>query len=137
MYPFYLHDTRRYNSMSLYEYPFILRAMFLLSRICQSKNGPFRPFRLKPKSGFRSQSKKSFFDTGFFDCLFRLADPVEKRHPVEKYLPVEKFSRKSLFEPIASLMPPQKHTYTPTHPQQVPHSIITQQDRRWLGCYQC
>ena len=35
-------------------------------------------FRLKPKSGFLTQSKKGFFDSTFFDGEFRLADPVEK-----------------------------------------------------------
>ena len=35
-------------------------------------------FRLKPKSGFLTQSKKGFFDSTFFDWDFRLADPVEK-----------------------------------------------------------
>ena len=35
-------------------------------------------FRLKPKSGFLTQSKKGFFGSIFFDGEFRLADPVEK-----------------------------------------------------------
>ena len=71
---------------------------------------------MKPKSGFLAQSKKGFFGSTFFDCVFRLGDPVEKvvffhwicqsKNSVEKVLHL-------FFEPIASLIPP---PYTPTRP---------------------
>ena len=62
---------------------------FLCSRSFQSKTGPFR---LKPKSGFLTQSKKSF-STGS-------ASP--------------KSQSKTCFEAIASLNPPQ-HTHPHAH----------------------
>ena len=35
-------------------------------------------FRLKPKSGFLTQSTEDFLDSTFFGRVFRLGDPVEK-----------------------------------------------------------
>ena len=68
-------------------------------------------FRLKPKSGFLTQSKK-----GFFDWI------LQSKNSVEKVLHV-------FFEPIASLIPPPNthpHGHTATHPYQVPHRSIIQ-----------
>ena len=75
----------------------------------------------------RSFRKSVFFLSAFFDCAIRLQTQSKKS------------IRKRVFGPIASLIPPQ-HTqaHTPIHPCQVPHSSITQQQRRrWLGCYHC
>ena len=71
-------------------------------------------FRLKPQSGFLTQSKKGFFDSTFFDWILR------SKNSVEKVLHV-------FFEPIASLIPPPNthpHGHTATHPYQVPHCSI-------------
>ena len=82
--------------------------------------------RLKPKSGFLTQSKKAqLFSTENSDWRIQSKNSTfstgsASRKTQSKKLPVEKFSRKSLrlfFEPIASLLQPQNthlHAHTPT-----------------------
>ena len=55
------------NGLSLFR-------LFLTQPDLSVENGLFR---LKPTSGFLTQSKRSFFDSTFFDRVFRLGDPVK------------------------------------------------------------
>ena len=86
------------------------------------KNG--RGCRLNSKRGFLTKSKKGFFDSTFFDFVFRPEDPVEKFHffgwIYQSKNSVEKVSH-LLFQLIASLIPPQHtddHTSIPGTIQQ-------------------
>ena len=102
-----------------------------------SENGRFR---LKAKSGFLTQSKKSlraFSTQFFFDGVFPSGGSSRKTWHFRLDLPVEKISRKGftcVFLTHRIAYPTIKHT--PTHPYQVPHSSTIQQRRRLLG-YQC
>ena len=77
-------------------------------------------FRLKPKSGFRTQSKRAFSTQ-----LFSTENPdwrIQSKSFVEKVLHV-------FFEPIASPIPSSNthlHGHTAIHPYQVPHCSIIQ-----------
>ena len=84
--------------------------------------------RLKPKSGFRTQSKKIYFDSTFFDRVFRLMPSFTTGGSSRKTLlsrldlPVEKlrlksFTRVLLTHRIAHPTP----MHMPTHPYQVPY----------------
>ena len=102
---------------------------FLHSRIRQSEKAIFdwRPnrasytvekelFRLSDstRTSGRQQSRR-------FDWMLRSNCPVEK-----------------VYEPIASLTPPQKHKHAHTSIPVPPiNSCILQRRRRWLGCYHC
>ena len=74
---------------------------------------------MRPKLGFLTQSKKGFFDSTFFDRVFRLGDPLEKLDVFDWICQSKNSVEKKLhlfFEPIASLIPPQKkhpHAHTP------------------------
>ena len=87
-------------------------------------------FRLKPQSGFLTQSKKGF-STHFFlieNFDWRIQSKkssfstLQSKNSVENGLHV-------YFEPIASLIPPPNtnpHGHTATHSYQVPHCSIIQ-----------
>ena len=89
---------------------------FLIQSDFSVENGLFR---LKPKSSFLTQSKKGFFDSTFFDWVFRLADPVEK-------LSRKSFTRIFWTDRIVHPTTKHPHGHTTTHPYQVPHCSIIQ-----------
>ena len=83
--------------------------------------------RLKPKSGFFTQSKKAFStqlsSTENSDWRIQSKNWIlQSKNSVEKVLHV-------FFQPIASPIPPPNthpHGHTATHPYQVPHCSIIQ-----------
>ena len=79
------------------------------------------------KGLFRLTFFRLSFSTGGSSRSLRVC---QSKNSVEKVLHL-------LYEPIASLIPPQTPTHTPTHPYQVPHSSTIQQRRRFLGYYCC
>ena len=101
----YIHRLGRRRNEGFFLRPFLMQSDLSV------ENGLFR---LKPKSGFLTQSKK-----GFFDREFRLADPVEKLDFYDWILQSKNSGEKVshvFFEPIASLIPPPNthpHGHTP------------------------
>ena len=87
--------------------------------------------RLNPKSGILKSRKRDLstqlFSTG--SHTFSTRSPSRKTQS-------KKFST-CFLNPSHRSSHHKTHTYTPTHPYQVPHSSIIQQRRRWLGYHCC
>ena len=84
-------------------------------------------FRLEPKSGFLTQSKRSFFDSLCFDRVFRLGDPVEKVTSSTGSASRKTRSKKiytCFFDPSHLISPPNTHPTRPhTHTRY--HSTVS------------
>ena len=79
-------------------------------------------FRLKPKSGFLTQSKKGFFDSTFFDGEFRLADPGEKLDFFDWILESRNSESRKFYTCFLNRSHRSSHHQTHTHTATRPHT---------------